>query len=87
MDVAVALTSFIALIMSLGSVVILNSRRKFVIAISEAATLLRDISTLLTLIAEAQADDTITQDELNKIVGKAKDIQSRANSLKNYLMW
>lgn len=87
MEYTTLFTSLIALVMSLGSVYVLQARKKFVIAIGEIAGILKELSVLLTMISEAQADDRITQDELNRIVAHAKELQKRILTFKNWLDW
>lgn len=87
MEYATFFTSLIALLMSLGSVYILQVRKKFVNAIFEIAAILKELSTLLIMISEAQADDKITQDELNRIVAQAKELQKKISAFKTWLDW
>jgi len=87
MEYATLFTSLIALVMSLGSVYVLQVRKKFVIAIGEIAGILKELSVLLIMISEAQADDKITQEELDRIVMQAKELQKRVAAFKSWLDW
>ncbi len=87
MEYATLFTSLIALVMSLGSVYVLQARKKFVIAIGEIAGILKELSVLLIMISEAQADDKITQEELDRIVMQAKELQKRVAAFKSWLDW
>jgi len=87
MEYATLFTSLIALVMSLGSVYVLQARKKFVIAIGEIAGILKELSVLLIMISEAQADDKITQEELDRIVMQAKELQKGVAAFKSWLDW
>lgn len=81
-DFSTVLTAVIALVISLGSGTVLLFRGKAVKAVGTIAHILVGVSDLLLAIADAQADNSVTQPELDAIVKKAQDLQGDIKQLK-----
>ena len=79
---ATAISSLIALIVSLGGAGVLAMRGKAVTAVSRIVKILNGVSELLVAISSAQADDRVTDDELAGIKQKATALQTEIKGLK-----
>ena len=79
---ATAISSLIALIVSLGGAGVLVMRGKAVTAVARIVKILNGVSELLVAISSAQADDRVTDDELAGIKQKATALQTEIKGLK-----
>jgi hypothetical protein len=79
---ATAISSLIALIVSLGGAGVLAMRGKAVTAVARIVKILNGVSELLVAISSAQADDRVTDDELAGIKQKATALQTEIKGLK-----
>jgi hypothetical protein len=79
---ATAISSIIALIVSLGGAGVLAMRGKAVTAVTRIVKILNGVSELLVAITSAQADDKVTDEELATIKQKATLLQAEIRGLK-----
>ena len=79
---ATAISSIIALIVSLGGAGVLAMRGKAVTAVTRIVKILNGVSELLVAITFAQADDKVTDEELATIKQKATLLQAEIRGLK-----
>jgi glycine cleavage system regulatory protein len=81
-DFPTVLTAIMALIISVGGVVVLTGRSKAVAAVSGIVKILGSVADLLVSITDAQADGTFTKEELAVISGKAQAIEVQIADLR-----
>jgi|GEM_PF-5739936 len=79
---ATAISSLIALIVSIGGAGVLAMRGKAVTAVTRIVKILNGVSELLVAITSAQADDKVTDEELATIKQKATLLQAEIRGLK-----
>ena len=79
---ATTISSFIALIVSIGGASVLAMRGKAVTAVTRIVKILNGVSELLVAITSAQADDKVTDEELATIKQKATLLQAEIRGLK-----
>ena len=83
MDIdSTAISSILALLISLGGAGILAMRGKAVTAVARIVKILNGVSELLVAISSAQADDRVTEEELTAIKQKATLLQTEIRGLK-----
>ncbi len=86
MDIdATAISSLLALVLSLGGAGVLAMRGKAASAVARIVRMLDGVSGLLVAISSAQADDRVTDDELAGIKQKATALQTEIKGLKTDL--
>jgi cell shape-determining protein MreC len=84
-QVAIAVTAAIAFILSVGGVVVLNGRAKFVTAIESVVQILDGVSHITKDLIAAQADQVITPEELKELQDEAASILEDIKKLRDDL--